>query len=113
MARKPTAFFWTAPTKNVDGTDINYELVYGFEARIAGAQVPFEQVYVTPGSLNPDGQYTAPLSDMPYFELGKSYEVGLRAIQKDDTTNFSARTNTLTFTVTDKTPQPPLAFSVA
>lgn len=111
MAQHPQNFFWTAPTKNVDGTPITYSLDYDFEAREVGGT--FAVIFTTPGHLNPDGKYTAPISDMPFFELGKSYEVGLVAVNHAAPADRSVRSNTVSFTLVDTTPQPPLDFSVA
>lgn len=103
-------FQWTAPTKNTDGTDITYALDYAFWANKVGDE-PTE-VFTTPGSLNEDGKYEAPIADMPFFEAGNRYEVRLQAVDHRDAANRSALTNPLTFTLSNEVPEAPLDFSV-
>jgi hypothetical protein len=111
MALNHTKFTWTAPTKNVDGTPITYALDYTFYANKVGDQPV--AILTTPGSLNPQGQYEAPIADMPFFVPGFSYETRLTARQHDNQANESAKTNPLTFALTDTTPQSPLDLAVS
>lgn len=103
-------FHWTAPTKNTDGTDITYPLDYAFWANEVGDE-PAE-ILTTPGVLNADGKYEAPIASMPFFVPGKTYEVRLQTVDHRNPANRSIQSNKVTFTLSNEVPEVPLDFSV-
>lgn len=112
MAASHKAFFWTAPTKNTDGTPITYPLDYTFYANKVG-DAP-QAILTTPGALNPDGRYTAPIADMPFFQFGNTYETRLQAVNHNKPTEVSAQSNAVTFAYDSvENPEAPLDLAVA
>jgi len=108
MTVNPTRVTWTAPTENEDGTPIDYELSYDVGKKLAdGSFVP---IYTTPGSLNPDGTYEAPIAEMG-FEDGK-HEIAMRAFRVDVPTLRSVWSNTVQFEVEVNKPGAPLDVTV-
>lgn len=62
MKVNPKDLNWTAPTENTDGTTIDYGLAYELGVGVPGG--PYTAVASFPGTLNPDGKYSAPLPDL-------------------------------------------------
>lgn len=83
-----TKLSWLAPTKNTDGTDIDYELSY--ELHVSG-----EPVMVLPGSLNPDGAYEFPLSDVSALSDPGEYSLTLTAFEVGKPERESTQSNVL------------------
>lgn len=107
MAVNPQTLTWQAPTENVDGTPIDYELVYDLGVTQGGL---WEVIAQFPGTLNPDGTYSAPLADFA-FEDGE-HTIGLRSVRADLPSLVSEWSNTVTFEVENDTPNPPAALAV-
>ena len=96
---------WQAPTENIDGTAIDYDLDYelGLTTTAGG---PLVATTTFPGTLNPDGTYYADLTSM-VFPIG-DLELGLRVINRDDPTRVSDWSNRLPLVVTGAPPRPPV-----
>jgi hypothetical protein len=109
MKINPTTLSWMAPTTNVDGTPIDYELQYeiGLYDEEADSIVPLMTV---PSSLRTDeaGAYEAPIADVG-LDTG-SYEMALRSFAKEDPERVSLWSNTVEFAISDRIPNPPLEF---
>lgn len=105
MKFNPEKLVWKAPTTNVDGTPIDYELDY--ELGVAGTDGTFAPVLVVPAQLQGDGYYNAPIAEMP-FEKGGVYTVAMRSFAKDDRTRMSAWSNPVEFAISDRVPSAPL-----
>ena len=61
MKINPTEISWTAPTENVDGTPVTEPLSYTLGVH-DGAD--FVEQISFPGTLNADGNYTAPIESL-------------------------------------------------
>ncbi len=104
-----TELNWQAPTTNVDGTPIDYPLDYELGARDSanGPDGDITAMVTIVGTLQPDETYVAPIDQME-FGLG-SYDLALRAINRDEPEHVSAWSNTVPLTVTpDPTPAAPV-----
>jgi hypothetical protein len=82
----PNRIIWRAPTQNVDGSAIDYNLAYELE-------VDGEAVVTFPGTLNPNGLYSAEFADMPPI-VGEA-EIALRAFDTDNPRRKSAPSQTI------------------
>lgn len=109
MANK-TKFTWQAPTENTDGTAIDYPLDY--ELGVAVDTI-YQPVSVFPGTLNPDGTYEALIANFAAFDAFGTYEVVLRAINRNNPTAISDWSAPLVFTLSAEIPTAPLAFAAA
>lgn len=106
-----TQLRWQAPTENVDGTPIDYPLDYELGiAAVPGAELIVALTVV--GTLQPDGSYLAPLEEMPALETPGSYELGLRAINREAPLASSDWSNRIALEVTADTPRPPVLMDV-
>lgn len=87
MIVNPKTLSWTAPTENVDGSPIDYDLNYevGLVDIDTGDIVP---IMTLPGSLNPDGRYEAPIDEL-MLNPG-DYTLALRAYEKGNESRESA-----------------------
>ena len=85
---------WQAPTQNVDGTPIDYDLDYelGVLSTTLSESEPTPTLTVI-GNLQEDGTYRAPLQLMS-FEVGV-YALYLRAINRDAPENVSGWSNSI------------------
>ena len=106
MVINPTTIKWTAPTQNVDGEPITYDLDYEL-----GAGEPFEPMYTVVGSLQTDNTYEAPLSDAEFGEGENT--IALRAIRRDVPELVSEWSNAVTFEIARVAPKAPFAVAVA
>jgi hypothetical protein len=107
MANK-TKFTWIAPTENTDGTLIDYSLAY--ELGVQDAQDELQAISVFPGTLNPDGNYSALLSEFPVFNDFKQYTISLRSINTVNSAS-SDWAASISFTLSAEVPKPPLALA--
>ena len=100
----PKNLSWTAPTENIDGTPIDYELAYDMGIGPVGG--PYEVRSTFPGTLNPDGMYEA---DLPALNLEDGVEFGLvlRAFNVDLPEAPSAWTDEVEVLFTGKLPNAP------
>ncbi|MFP3979147.1 hypothetical protein [Marinobacter sp. KMM 10035] len=83
MKINPTTLSWTAPTTNVDGSPIDYELEYevGIEPKDVEAEVGYYKPIATiPGQLRANERYEAPISELP-LEYGEN-TIALRSFKK-------------------------------
>lgn len=101
MPVNPIVIKWQAPTKNVDGSNIDYELAYELE-------VNGDVTASFPGRLNPDGLYEQDAE--PLFENTTSgqYTVRLRAFRVDQPDLMSDWSNVVIYTFDKRVPEAPL-----
>lgn len=109
MKINPTTLSWMAPTTNVDGTAIDYELQYELGLYDEEADL-IEPLMTIPGQLRDQetGAYEAPIADVG-LDTG-SYEMALRSFAKEDPERVSTWSNTVEFAISDRIPGPPLEF---
>lgn len=102
MIHNPTKLKWSAPTERVDGTPITGSLTY---TMYLNGQ-PFMDL---PATLNPDGQYEAPLTIEEYGH----YTVTLTATEtyEDGKSRESAQSNSVEFVIT-AAPKAPVILAV-
>jgi hypothetical protein len=104
----PTTLKWTAPTKKVDGTDIEPGRGLAYTLLVDAVET-----LDFPGSLNPDGTYSAPLDQMLFTE-SQLYSITLKAFFTDAPTDKSAPSGALDIMfVSAVVPEAPLDFSAA
>lgn len=108
MKINPKKLSWEAPTTNVDGTPIDYEVDYELGIEVNGVINPF---LVVPAQLNELGGYEAPIADMG-FDYGE-HVVALRTFAKNDPTRKSVWSNTVNFIMSRRIPKAPTSLSVA
>lgn len=101
-----TELKWSGPTENVDGTPVDYPLDYELGAAATGAQL-VPQVTIV-GTLQPDNTYLAPLAEMPAFAAPGTYDLGLRAINREFPDSMSDWSNRVQLVVSASTPRPPV-----
>lgn len=102
-----TEIRWQAPTENVDGTAIDYELAYELGVRDAGGEIIPKAVF--PGRLNPDGSYsqaTSEVFDTRPDEL-TSYTIALRAFNVAIPEDKSAWSNQVVYEFLKPVPRAP------
>lgn len=99
MVINPTVLKWRAPTKNVDGTSIDYEMAYELEVNTV-------LTATFPGRLNPDGLYEQS-TDTMFPEYGE-YVVRLRAFRIDMPEVKSDWSNAVTYFFDKRVPEAPL-----
>lgn len=80
MKINPKTMSWTAPTTNVDGSEIDYELEYEVGVYTEDAQ-DFEPIVTIAGQLQQDGRYTAPIAMLSLVEGEQT--IALRSFAKD------------------------------
>jgi hypothetical protein len=102
MIHNPSKLIWSAPTERVDGTPISG--VLGYRLYLDG--IAFADF---PGTLNPDGNYEAPLTITEYGQ----YTATLSAIEtyEDGKSRESAQSNDVTFMIT-AAPKAPVILAV-
>lgn len=61
-----TKLMWTAPTHNMDGSPIDYELAYELQEHDNG-------IASFPGTLNADGRYEINIADLPPLAIGTHF----------------------------------------
>lgn len=105
----PTELSWAAPTTNVDGSPIQYELNY--ELGIQDVNGVIQPNVAIVGSLREDEKYVAPIADMG-FETGL-HVVALRSMAADNPQRVSEWSNTVEFYISDEIPAPPLDVAVS
>jgi hypothetical protein len=98
---------WNAPTTNVDGTPIDYPLDYELGSRPAGDVQEPTPLFSVVGTLQGDGSYLAPLTQMAWDTNGQ-YELFLRAINRDDPAAISGWNDPILLTVSSSIPNPPV-----
>lgn len=108
MKTNPETMSWTAPTTNVDGTEIDYELEYEVGVYTEDAQ-DFEPVVTMPGQLQIDGRYTAPIAMLSLVEGEQT--IALRSFAKDQPELKSEWSQSVTFVVA-AVPSAPLELRV-
>lgn len=110
MKTNPTTMSWNAPTTNIDGTEINYELEY--EVGLENSEGSLEPLLTMPSQLSEDGAYEAPL-ELLGLDYGE-HTVAMRTFEKDNPSRVSAWSNTVTYrTESTENPEAPLNFSVS
>ena len=109
MKINPTTLSWMAPTTNVDGTAIDYELQYELGLYDNEADL-IEPLMTIPAQLRNDetGAYEAPIADVR-LDTG-TYEMALRSFAKEDPERVSTWSNTVEFAISDRIPSAPLEF---
>lgn len=80
---------WSAPTENVDGTPINYELSYNLYINGINS-------LVLPGTLNQDGKFEAELGVIAALDAIGTYVLTLTAFNVDTPAIESAESNSVT-----------------
>jgi hypothetical protein len=110
MKVNPTQMTWQAPTQNVDGTPIDYVLNY--EVGLEDANGQLQPSMVIPGQLQDGGDYTAPIADLG-LAAGSTYRIALRTFAKDEPARKSVYSEMVDFAISDRIPNPPLAFAVS
>lgn len=95
MKLNPTTLSWNAPTTNVDGTPIDYELEYEVGLAPEGAVGDYQPLVTIPGQLREDETYEAPISDLP-LEYGE-HTIAMRSFEKAMPTRVSAWSEPVTF----------------
>lgn len=112
--KNPVSVKWTPPTTRVDGSPITVPL--NFELGFAVGADALKPVLAIVGTLQPDGNYEAPLSDIE-FQHGVETRLALRAIDnlQDDVADndlFSAWSDEVVVIFQeDSAPSAPLAFT--
>lgn len=81
MKVNPKTISWTAPTTNVDGTEITYALEYEVGIDVAG-EGGYMPLVTIPGQLQTDGRYEAPIADLPLME--GEHVIAMRSFAKED-----------------------------
>lgn len=109
MANK-TQISWQAPVENTDGTPIDYPLDYELAIRSEGA-ADYNPVSVFPGTLNPDGSYNAQLADFAVFDSLGTFNVAMRAINRDKPSAVSDWSNEITFVLSAEIPMAPFGLA--
>ena len=105
----PTELSWRAPTTNVDGTPIQYELNY--ELGIQDTDGVIQPNVLIVGNLREDDMYVAPIADMD-FALG-SHTIALRSMAVDEPNRVSEWSETVQFFISQAIPKPPLGLAVS
>lgn len=96
----PDLITWRAPTTNVDGTPIDYELAYELE-------LDGEAVATFPGRLNAEGIYEQSTADLFPDVQYAAYRVTLRAFRVDQPTLKSAPSNAVEYVFDRRVPNAP------
>lgn len=96
----PTTIRWQAPTQNVDGSLIDYELAYEL-------YVDAEPVATFPGRLNPDGTYEQDVVDLFPDTTFAAYDVALKAFRVDQPEEKSALSNVVEYKFDRRKPKAP------
>lgn len=107
MIINPQTMIWTAPTTNTDGSDITYLLEYEVGLDQDGVFAP---IVTIPGQLTENGEYTAPISDLP-LEYGE-HMIAMRSFAKEDPARKSEWSDPVTFVLSEEIPRAPLDFRV-
>lgn len=94
MKLNPTTLSWKAPTTNLDGTPIDYELEYEVGADDGKAYVPLMTI---PGQLRQNENYEAPISDL-LLDYGE-HTIALRSFDKSMPDRMSEWSEPVTFTL--------------
>lgn len=105
----PKNLIWQAPTTNIDGTPIQYELSY--ELGVVQSDGSITPHVTVVGSLRESEDYIAPLSDMN-FSQGE-HVVALRSMAADEPSRVSEWSEQVGFIISDEIPKPPLALAVS
>lgn len=108
MKTNPETMSWEAPTTNVDGTEITYDLEY--EVGLKTKEGPFDVIVTIPGQLQDGGRYTAPLSDLA-LDYGE-HTIAMRSFAKDDLSRVSAWSEPVSFVLSEEIPNAPLELRV-
>lgn len=91
---------WQAPTQNVDGSPIDYELAYEL-------YVDAEAVATFPGRLNPDGTYEQDVVDLFPDTTFAAYDVALKAFRVDQPAEKSELSNVVEYKFDRRKPKAP------
>ena len=112
MKVNPTKMKWQAPTKNNDGSLIDYALNY--EVGLEDENGKLQPLMVIPGQLQiqDGGDYTAPIADLG-LAAGRTYRIALRTFAKDEPARKSVYSEMVEFAISDRVPNPPLGFAVS
>lgn len=109
MKINPSVMSWTAPTTNVDGTPIQYELEY--EIGMSDANGAISPLMVIPAQLQTDSDYKAPIAALGL--ANGTYQIALRTFAKDDPKRVSAWSEPVEFAISEQIPNAPLALAVS
>ena len=109
MKINPKQLSWSAPTTNVDGTPIDYDLEY--EVGIVNGDA-ISTLMVVPAQLREGVDYVAPIEGLS-LASGRVYSLALRAFAKEDSKRVSQWAISGEFAISDRVPSPPLAFAVS
>ncbi|WP_417500771.1 hypothetical protein [Marinobacter sp.] len=109
MKVNPTTLSWQAPTTNVDGSLIDYELEY--EVGIAGdsTEGDYAPLATIPGQLRERETYVAPIADLP-LDHGE-HTIALRSFDKAQPDRMSEWSEPVTFMLAT-VPERPLELRV-
>ena len=94
--------FWTAPTKNVDGTDFTEEQYLGFTLYFLNADGSEASSVSIPAAWQVSGQYEYPIADLGLAP--GTYRIAMTVTNKDNME--SDKTGPVEFTLVAK-PMPP------
>lgn len=108
MKLNPTTMSWNAPTTNIDGTPIDYELEYEVGLH-TGEQGGYEPLLTIPGQLREGETYEAPISDL-MLEHGEN-TIAIRSFAKQDPDRISEWSEPVTFRL-QPVPSAPLELRV-
>ena len=107
MKTNPETMSWTAPTTNVDGTEITYALEYEVGLEHNGVFAP---IVTIPGQLKEGDRYTAPIADLP-LEYGE-HTIAMRSFAKEDPDRKSVWSAPVSFVLSEEIPNAPLDLRV-
>lgn len=109
MKLNPTTLSWQAPTTNVDGTPIDYELEYEVGIASENTEGDYAPLATIPGQLRENETYEAPISDLP-LEYGE-HTIALRSFEKAMPERVSQWSEPVTFML-ETVPSAPLELRV-
>lgn len=109
MKINPSIMSWTAPTTNIDGTPIQYDLEY--EVGLMDAKQVIQPLMVIPAQLQTGNDYEAPIDALDL--VNGTYQIALRTFAKDDPKRVSAWSNPVEFAISEQIPNAPLALAVS
>lgn len=109
MKTNPTTLSWKAPTTNVDGTPIDYELEYEVGITSENAEGDYAPLMSIPGQLREGEDYEAPISDL-LLDYGE-HTIALRSFEKAVPDRVSEWSEPVTFLL-QTVPSAPLELRV-
>lgn len=109
MKLNPTTITWQAPTTNVDGSPIDYELEYEVGITSENAEGDYAPLVTIPGQLREGETYEAPISDL-LLDYGE-HTIALRSFDKVIPERMSEWSEPVTFMLAT-VPERPLELRV-